>query len=149
MNDRFEHFTLLIAKINRNIRKIKNQAMADYDLKAPHISCLYYLYTAEGVLTATDLCDRCEEDKATVSRSLTYLEKNGFLTRDAASARRYKSPLLLTERGRAVGQAISDKVNAVLKKTGEGISDKEREAFYKLLTLISDTLDILGNTAND
>ncbi len=148
MNDRFEHFTLLIAKINRNIRKIKNQAMADYDLKAPHISCLYYLYTAEGELTATDLCERCEEDKATVSRSLTYLEKNGYLTRDASGARRYKSPLHLTERGRAVGQTISNKVRAVLKKTGEGISDEERASFYKLLTLISDTLELLGNTTD-
>ena len=74
--ERFETFTVLIAKISRNIRKIKNNEMAEYDLRSPHISCLYYLYSSEG-LTATELCERCEEDKATISRSLDYLEKNG------------------------------------------------------------------------
>ena len=78
MKERFETFTVLIAKINRNIRKIKNQEMAEYDLRSPHISCLYYLYSTNG-LTATELCERCEEDKATISRSLDYLEKNGYI----------------------------------------------------------------------
>ena len=69
MKARFETFPVLITKINRNIRKIKNQEMAEYDLKSPHISCLYYLYTAES-MTATELCEKCEEDKATISRSI-------------------------------------------------------------------------------
>ena len=68
MTERFETFTVLIAKISRNIRKIKNQEMAEYDLRSSHISCLYYLYCTDK-LTATELCDRCEEDKATISRS--------------------------------------------------------------------------------
>ena len=75
MNERFERFTVLITKISRNIRKIKNKEMADYDLRSPHVSCLYYLYVSES-LTATDLCERCEEDKATISRSIDFLEKN-------------------------------------------------------------------------
>lgn len=74
MKERFETFTVLTAKISRNIRKIKNQEMLKYDLKSPHISCLYFLYCAD-TLTATELCERCEEDKATISRSLDYLEK--------------------------------------------------------------------------
>ena len=78
MTERFETFTVLMNRINRNIRKIKNREMAEYKLRSPHISCLYYLYTS-GNLTATDLCEKCEEDKATISRSLDYLEKNGYL----------------------------------------------------------------------
>ena len=77
MKERFEKFTVLINKISRNIRKIKNQEMAEYGLRATHVSCLYYLYAAES-LTATELCERCEEDKATISRSIDYLEENGF-----------------------------------------------------------------------
>lgn len=30
MEDRFETFTILISRINRSIRKIKNQEMADW-----------------------------------------------------------------------------------------------------------------------
>ena len=74
MKERFETFTVLINRISRNIRKIKNYEMAEYNLKSSHISCLYYLYMENG-LTATDLCERCEEDKATISRALDYLEK--------------------------------------------------------------------------
>ena len=65
MEERFETFTVLIGRINRNIRRIKNQEMASFQLKSIHISCLYYLYSS-GSLTAAELCERCEEDKAAV-----------------------------------------------------------------------------------
>lgn len=110
MKKRFETFTVLIAKINRNIKKIKNQEMAEYDLRSSHISCLYYLYISDG-LTATELCEKCEEDKATISRSLDYLETYGYLTCASKSAKRYKSPLILTEKGNEVAKKIADKVD--------------------------------------
>ena len=78
MQERFETFTVLINRISRNIRKIKIQEMADYNLRSAHVSCLYYLYTHSGA-TATDLCERCEEDKATISRALDYLETTGYI----------------------------------------------------------------------
>ena len=87
MKERFETFTILINRISRNIRKIKNQEMAEYNLRSPHVSCLYYLYLSDG-LTATELCERCEEDKATISRSLDYLETNGYLTCDSKNQKR-------------------------------------------------------------
>ncbi len=143
MQERFETFTVLIAKISRNIRKIKNQEMAKYELKSPHISCLYFLYCADS-LTATELCERCEEDKATISRSLDYLEKNGYLTCETKNAKRYKSPLVLTERGIKAGKTIAEKINAVLDEISVGLTEKERKDFYRYLTIISDGLDTIG-----
>ena len=87
MIERFETFTVLLNRINRNIRKIKNEEMANYELRSPHISCLYYLYISEE-LTSKDLCERCEEDKATISRSLDYLEKNEYLICKSQSKKR-------------------------------------------------------------
>ncbi len=142
MEERFETFTTLVAKINRNIRRIKNLEMAEYDLRGAHISCLYYLYLADG-LTATDLCERCEEDKATVSRALEHLEKNGHLTRDPVPARRYKSPLLLTDKGREVGRRITEKIDHVLTEVSAALTEEERIAFYKSLQIISDSLDAI------
>ena len=49
MKERFETFTVLINRISRNIRKIKNQEMAEYHLRSAHVSCLYYLYTNKGL----------------------------------------------------------------------------------------------------
>ena len=143
MKDRFETFTVLIAKINRNIRKIKNQEMAEHDLRSPHISCLYYLYCSGG-LTATDLCERCEEDKATISRSLEYLEKGGYLTCESKSVKRYKTPLFLTEKGKTVGKKIADKIEVVLEEISTGLTEEERVSFYRSLTIISDGLEAIS-----
>ncbi len=142
MRERFETFTVLIAKINRSIRKIKNQEMAEYGLRSTHTSCLYYLYTADGV-TATELCDKCEKDKATISRSLDYLETNGYLICEAKHTKRYKSPLVLTEKGREVAKKIADKIDSVLDEISNELTEEERIAFYRSLTIISDGLDAI------
>ena len=140
MEQRFETFTVLINRISRNIRKIKNQEMAAYGLRSAHVSCLYYLYTEEG-LTATELCERCEEDKATISRSLDYLEGNGYLSCASRSTKRYKSPLILTEKGIEVGKKIADKISLVLEEISTGLTEEERLALYRSLTIVSDSLD--------
>ena len=118
MQQRFETFTVLIAKISRSIRRIKAEEMSEFHLKGPHVSCLYYL-TQLGPLTAGQLCDRCEEDKAAVSRSLEYLEQNGYVTRPD---KRYRSPLTLTEKGQETGRAIAGKIDRLAEAASEGIS---------------------------
>lgn len=138
VKERFETFTVLINRISRNIRRIKNQEMAEYGLRSAHVSCLYYLYSSSG-LTATDLCERCEEDKATISRALDYLEKNGYLICETKSAKRYKSPFILTDKGVEVGRKIAEKIDRVLADVG--LADEERIVFYRNLTAISDHLD--------
>ncbi len=140
MQERFETFTVLINRISRNIRKIKNQEMAEYNLRSAHISCLYYLYIHKGA-TATDLCERCEEDKATISRALDYLETNGFLTCESKSAKRYKSPLILTDKGNEIGKKIADKINNILDAISGNLTEEERVAFYHSLSMISESLE--------
>ena len=143
MQERFETFTVLINRISRNVRKIKNQEMADYNLRSAHVSCLYYLYVGEN-MTATDLCERCEEDKATISRALDYLETNGYLTCATKNAKRYKSPLVLTEKGRAAGEKISEKIDRVLDAISTSLTEEERVAFYRSLSKISDSLETVS-----
>ena len=140
MQERFETFTVLINRISRNIRKIKNQEMAEYNLRSAHVSCLYYLYMHKGA-TATDLCERCEEDKATISRALDYLENNGFLTCKSKNAKRYKSPLILTDKGNDAGEKIADKINGVLNAISGGLTEEERVEFYRCLSIISESLE--------
>ena len=147
MEERFETFTVLINRISRNIRKIKNQEMAAYNLRSAHVSCLYYIYSLESA-TATDLCERCEEDKATISRALEYLETNGFIARDTESAKRYKSPILLTDRGLEAGKKIADKINGVLDKISVSLKEEERVAFYRSLSIISESLEAVSKNSS-
>lgn len=141
MEERFHTFTALIAKISRSIKKIKNHEMAEYGLRSVHVTCLYYLYSA-GPLTATDLCELCEEDKATISRGLEFLEAEGYIVCEAKQAKRYKSPLALTERGRELGKKITDKIDFVLDEICIELSEAERAELYRCLTLISDNLEL-------
>ena len=144
MEERFETFTLLIGRINRNIRRIKNQEMASFQLKSIHISCLYYLYSS-GSLTAAELCERCEEDKAAVSRALDYLEKEGYLEASDKNAKRYRHPLHLTEKGVQASSIIAAKIDAVLEEINSSLTEQERLAFYRSLTAISNRLDAIAN----
>lgn len=140
MIGRFETFTVLLNRINRNIRKIKNEEMANYELISPHISCLYYLYIFEE-LTSKDLCERCEEDKATISRSLDYLEKNNYIICKSDNKKRYNAPFELTERGMRAGKRIADKIAAVLDEISTGISEQDRAVFYRSLNIISENIE--------
>lgn len=144
MDKRFQTFTILINRISRNIRKIKNQEMAEYNLRSAHISCLYYLYLSEG-LTATELCELCEEDKATISRAVDYLENNGYIAGESVVGKRYKAPLNLTKKGREVGEKISLKIDAVLKELNHNLSEEDRQRFYSSLSIISDCLEQICN----
>ena len=141
MQERFETFTVLINRISRDIRRIKNQEMAFYHLRSAHVSCLYYIYSLDGV-TSAELCEHCEEDKATISRAVDYLETNGFLLR-GTSAKRYKSPLLLTEKGRDAGKRIAEKIGGILETVSHALTEKERIEFYRCLSTISRSLEAI------
>lgn len=140
MKERFETFTVQIAKISRCIRKIKTEEMAEFNLKSPHVSCLYYLYRKNGTLTAKELCDICDEDKAAISRSIDFLESNGYLECSSKTEKRYKSPLSLTQKGKEVGKEIAKKIDSIVENASLGLSDEARLIFYKSLVLISDNL---------
>ena len=115
--------------------------MSEYNLKSPHVSCLYYMYTSGGELTAKELCDVCAEDKASISRSIDFLEKGGYIACDSKTEKRYKSPLFLTGKGKMVASSIADKIDNVLKLASIGLSEEDRKIFYKSLILISNNLE--------
>ena len=144
MEERFEIFTVLINRISRNIRKIKNQEMAEYHLRSAHVSCLYFIYRAETI-TATELCEKCEEDKATISRALDYLQQENFITCASKNAKKYKSPLLLTEKGAMVGKKIADRIDGVLEEISVALTEQERESFYRSLFLVSRSIEAVAN----
>lgn len=139
MQDRFKTFTVLIAKLNRSIHKIKSEEMREYDLKSPHVSCLYYLYGQEG-LTAKKLCEICDEDKAAISRSVEYLEESGYIYCECNAKKRYNSPLYLTEKGKEVAKSITKKIDRVLFWVSQGLNEEDRNIMYKSLLLICNNL---------
>lgn len=147
MNERFETFTVLINRISRNIRKIKNQEMSEYNLRSAHVSCLYFIYRGDNI-TSTELCEKCEEDKATISRAIDYLKKNDFISSETNSSKKYKSPLVLTHKGGIAGKKIADKIDGVLNEVSIGLSNEERKEFYRCLSIISNSIELVANKNN-
>lgn len=139
MEERFQTFTLLVSSIARNIRKIKTAAMAEFDLKSQHVSCLYYMYKV-GSITSKELCEICDEDKANVSRSVKFLEERGLVKCDSKLTKRYLAPLELTENGKEIAEIISRRIVAVLSESSKSISRDELEIFYRCFATINDNL---------
>ena len=148
MEERFSMFTILISSISRHIRKIKSMEVAEYDLKGPHVTCLYYIFKQEN-LTAKELCDLCGEDKGAISRSLDFLEENGFIIVQDVDGKKYKTPLVLTERGASVAEGICKKIDDILDEVSEGVSEGERVIMYRSLEAINKNLQAICDKYED
>lgn len=142
MEERFRNFTVLITKLYRAIRKIKNEETEEYGLSSPHVSCLYYLYK-EHSLTLTELVDICLEDKAILSKAISHLESKELIVCDSNQKKRYNSYFTLTDKGMAVAKGLAVKIDNILDYVSDGVSDSDREILYRSLSIISDKLDKL------
>jgi DNA-binding MarR family transcriptional regulator len=111
MQDRFESFTVLMAKASREVRRIKTEVMSSFNLKSPHVSVIYYLHVG-GAMTSKELCDICDEDKASVSRSIVQLEERGYLVCSSNAKKRYRAQITLTEEGKIIAESIVEKIDS-------------------------------------
>ena len=148
MEERFETFTVLMAKIRRNVQRLKNGEVAEYNLKSPHVSCLYYLNKHES-LTATELCEFCSEDKAAISRSIVQLEKEGYVLHKKNKGKAYKAGISLTESGKVVAEQITQKIDHYIGIIGDGLTERERFVFYKGLRRTSKNLEQICQSFDD
>ncbi len=141
MEERYQIFTTLIAKCARSIKRIKSTEMLGMHMKSSYVSCLYYLYINDKPMTAKELCDVCEEDKAYISRSLDALKKDGYIISSSKTVKRYNCPILLTEKGTLVAKEVAHKIDDIVKMASMGLSEEHRRIFYTSLGLISNNLE--------
>ncbi len=143
MEERYQMFTTLITKCARSIKRIKSNEMSGMNMKSSYVSCLYYLYINDKAMTAKELCDVCEEDKAHVSRSIDALENDGYVICDSKTVKRYNSPISLTEKGLLVAKEVVKKIENIVEMASLGLSESNRKIFYESLGLISNNLEMI------
>ncbi len=136
MENRFENFTVAILKLNKLIQKIKLYEMRDYGLKAIHVMCVYYLRT-RGELTASELSKLTLEDKAAISRAISFLNEKGFVNYDS---NKYNAPIKLTGEGIKVSEYINRRADSAVNAGGGFLTEEERINFYSALELIAKNL---------
>lgn len=141
MIQRFEDLTIGVTRIYKNIQKIKKTRMNSLGLKGTHVMCLYYLSRHPEGLTATDLCNMCREDKAGISRILSDLETRNFICYAPSQGKKYRAKAFLTELGKEQAGTVDSLILRATEAGGQGLSQKEREIFYRVLSLIADNLE--------
>lgn len=102
------------------------------------------LYEHDGAI-ASNLCEECGEDKATVSRALSYLEANEFIARQCGSSKPYKNAILLMPKGREAGKRIADMNSYILDVISGGFTKEEKSSLFNSLSILNDNLEINFN----
>lgn len=141
MLDRFAKFSYSIAEIHRCWHKLAAEELAPYALNSPHAIYLKTLFDAEPEgITAAQLGEICGKDKADVSRMVAILENKGLVRKVAVGKNMYRAKLVLTETGREAAEHVRSRAAVAVELAGSGLSEDEREQFYKALSLITENL---------
>ena len=138
MIQRFDAFVSGITACYKYIQRIKSMEMTEFGLKGTHVMCLYYLRQNPAGLTASQLCGLCAEDKAAISRTVSELRSQGYIT--SLSQKAYRAMLILTSAGQEIARKFDHLIEGWVTTGGDGLSDEERSDFYKVLSTIADNL---------
>ena len=144
MLQRFEEFSFSISEIYHCIQKIEREEMDKYGLKGPHAQYLVAMTRCPQGVTAAQLSELCDKDKAAVSRALSELEKRGLVIRELANDTAYRALLKLTETGSAAAHFVCEKAIQAVEMAGKGLSDQERLIFYSVLRRIATNLQAIA-----
>lgn len=143
MISRFEQFTSAVFSINRCVQKIERVEMAKFGLKGPQAQCLLAMNRHPEGVTATQLRELCDKDKAAISRTVAELEQVGMVERITNNGNRYRAILKLTAAGEFAARQVADRANFAVEKASEGMSDEERAVMYRTLGLIAGHLQTI------
>lgn len=140
MVDRFEAFTHMISEVSQYWNKIATLEMKKYGLKGLYALYLVTLSRHSDGITAAELSEISNKDKAEISRAVSVLEKNNLVKRCNISNNSYRARILLTEEGDRVANYLCGRVKIIVEAASDGVTDEEREIFYKALGIISENL---------
>ena len=144
MLNRFARFSLAIAEIDRCWHKLAAEEMEKYDLNSPHAVYLNTLYQYPEGITAAKLGELCCKNKADVSRMVSILEKKGLVRKEAVGGNLYRAKLLLTDDGKLAAEHVQGRAALAVELAGSGMTDAERETFYRCLEQITANLQTLS-----
>ena len=140
MIERFERFSSAFSSVYRYIQKIEREEMEKQGLKGAFAQYLMALHRHPEGMTASQLCEECDMNKAAVSRAIGEMEECGLVAKQSEGDSAYRALLFLTERGSQVVQFVYARGVIAVEKGGEGLSEENRRIFYDALKLIEGNL---------
>ena len=140
MIGRFETFTFALSELTTYWNKIAAEEMKSLGLKGGCVLYLIALYKHTDGLTAAQLCEMCNRDKAEVSRAVSAMVSKGIVNRVNTTVSGYRANIRLTDLGREITYQLRERVKLAVEKGGEGLTEEQRESFYSALATISANL---------
>ncbi|MBP3388849.1 MAG: winged helix-turn-helix transcriptional regulator [Clostridia bacterium] len=144
MRSRFEHFSFGISAIYRYIQKIERDEMIQYGFRGAYAQYLAAMNRYPDGLTATQLGDICDKDKAAVSRIVADMEDKGLVRRENTRTNAYRARLKLTEEGKKAADYVCRRAQAAVDAAGQDLSEEERHIFYASLDRIASRLQTIS-----
>ena len=144
MLNRFARFSLAISEIDRCWHKLAAEEMAKYELNSPHAVYLTTLYTYDDGITAAKLGELCCKNRSDVSRMIAILEKKDLVRKEAVGDNLYRAKLVLTDEGKQAAEHVQQRAALAVELAGIGLSDADREVFYRCLESITTNLQTLS-----
>ena len=146
MIERFERFSFSISEISRCWHRIAGDVMSSHGLKGPYAVYFTALYRYNEGITAAQLGEICNRDKADVSRAINQLTQLNLVEKCDTGARTYRSRLRLTDAGLKLAEDINRKAILAVENASHGLSLEKRIIFYEALELITGNLQQLSKT---
>ena len=141
MVNRFSQFCYVISGINRYVQKIERDEMEAYGYKGAFAQYLLAIDQHPDGVTAGQLSELCDRDKAAVSRVVAEMEEKGLVIRQG---NHYRAQISLTDRGREAARFVYERARVAVVEAGKGLTDEDRAVFYASLDLIAGNLQTLS-----
>lgn len=143
MLSRFEQFSTVISGLHRYIQKLEREEMEKLGYKGAFAQYLVAINRYEDGLTAAQLCEICDINKAAVSRAMAEMEEKNLIVRRSDNNRLYRAKVFLTDTGRQAAEFVHRRASSAVAAAGSALSDEERDVMYRSLDLIAARLQTL------
>ena len=138
MLTRYGRFTFIISEISKSLQKVSSDEMSRFDLHGSYAKYILALLRY-GPQTAAQLAQRCDRNKADVSRAIATLTERGVVER-LGKGKNYKVGIALTEKGEQIGASLHERLKLVISGVSGELSDEELDGFYRALDVIATNL---------
>jgi MarR family transcriptional regulator, transcriptional regulator for hemolysin len=133
-------FGALLSRASRQWRRAADQRLQPFDLTEATWLPLIRIARAASPPRQKDLAASLSLDGSSVVRLLDNLEAAGLIKRREEASDRRAKVIFLTARGRAVANEVEAAAQQVRRDALAGLSDKDIEVAFRVLTHICDAL---------
>lgn len=143
MLNRYEQFSFIVSGINRHIQKLEHDEMIKLGYKGAFAQYLVAIRHHSDGVTAAQLSEICEKDKAAVSRIITEMIEKGLVDRKSEKDTNYRAKLTLSAEGQKVAEYIASRASAAIEAMGNELTEEQRKTLYATLDSIAAKLQVL------